>query len=549
MAGFLAIIASLACALIMPVIDRDEARFVQASAQMMESGDYINIRNQEEARNKKPVGIHWFQAASVQLTSKTEARDILSYRWPSILGAGLAAFACAWGARRFFGHKTATRAGLLFGVSFLLTSEGFIAKTDGLLAGLITLMMTALGLIYLAAQKEGQGPNTIRGGGLIREKLIFWISLSLAVLVKGPIAPMVGGLSLLALFLFDRKLPMLKHMGWGWGILILLVICGPWAVMITIATDGAFWTGAVGQDLGRKLATGDEGHGGPIGYHLALLPVMLFPVSFLLGGAFQTAITRFREAGVRFALAWVIPSWILFELLPTKLPHYILPLLGGVVWLGAASLEIPLKSWAKALNLIIGTFGSIVILGLAYAGYEQFGSALQWPLVIVIGIAVLFMAILGTWLLSFKGERTGLMLLIGAGLIGHFAFFSLAARLKPLWLSQAMERAMVEAAKDPRRGQAPGPVAVIGYAEPSFVFRMGTKTELLNDNVAGAVKALKENRPLWVDNRYHDQVIASARLEGINIQKAAQISGTNYNGGRAVTMRLYIAPIESATGS
>jgi len=498
---------------------------------------------------KSLLRIHWFQAISVQLTSKIEARDILSYRWPSILGAGLAAFACAWGARRFFGHKTATRAGLLFGVSFLLTTEGFIAKTDGLLAGLITLMMTALGLIYLASQKEGAGQTLIREGGLLREKLIFWIALSLAVLIKGPIAPMIAGLCILTLFLWDRKLPLLKHMGWRSGLLILLIVCGPWAAMITITTDGAFWTGAVGQDLGRKLTKGDEGHSGPFGYHLALLPALLFPASFLLGGAIQTALTRFREAGVRFALAWVIPSWLLFEFLPTKLPHYILPLLAGLVWLGAASLEMPLKTWARVLNFVIGGVGSLVILALAYVGYQEFGNALLWPLVIIIGIAVLFMAFIGTFLLSIKGERTGLMLLIGAGLIGHFAFFSLAASLKPLWLSQSMERSMIEVNKDPRQGQAPGPVAVIGYAEPSFVFRMGTKTELLNDDVEGAVAALKENRPLWVDNRYHDQVLAEARAQGLMVQKAARISGTNYNGGRDVTMTLYTAPMETEAGS
>ena len=40
-----------------PPIDRDEARFAQATKQMLESGDYIDIRFQDEVRYKKPVGI------------------------------------------------------------------------------------------------------------------------------------------------------------------------------------------------------------------------------------------------------------------------------------------------------------------------------------------------------------------------------------------------------------------------------------------------------------------------------------------------------------
>ena len=41
-----------------PPIDRDEARFAQASRQMVQSNDYINIKFQDEMRAKKPVGIY-----------------------------------------------------------------------------------------------------------------------------------------------------------------------------------------------------------------------------------------------------------------------------------------------------------------------------------------------------------------------------------------------------------------------------------------------------------------------------------------------------------
>src|SRR5215813_5301438 len=46
-------------------IDRDEPRFAQATKQMIESGDYVDIRFQDEVRYKKPVGIYWLQAAAV----------------------------------------------------------------------------------------------------------------------------------------------------------------------------------------------------------------------------------------------------------------------------------------------------------------------------------------------------------------------------------------------------------------------------------------------------------------------------------------------------
>ena len=48
-----------------PPVDRDEARFAQATKQMIETGDYVDIRFQDESRYKKPVGIYWLQAAAV----------------------------------------------------------------------------------------------------------------------------------------------------------------------------------------------------------------------------------------------------------------------------------------------------------------------------------------------------------------------------------------------------------------------------------------------------------------------------------------------------
>src|SRR6185437_11006463 len=74
----------------MPPLDRDEARFMQATRQMVESGDLLQIRFQDEARNKKPVGIYWLQAAAVSLFSTPASTAAWPYRLPSLLGATLA---------------------------------------------------------------------------------------------------------------------------------------------------------------------------------------------------------------------------------------------------------------------------------------------------------------------------------------------------------------------------------------------------------------------------------------------------------------------------
>ncbi len=74
-----------------PPVDRDEARFAQATKQMLETGQYVDIRFQDEVRYKKPVGIYWLQAIAVKAGEAAgipQARTtIWLYRLPSLFGA------------------------------------------------------------------------------------------------------------------------------------------------------------------------------------------------------------------------------------------------------------------------------------------------------------------------------------------------------------------------------------------------------------------------------------------------------------------------------
>src|ERR1700689_1835492 len=83
-----------------PPVDRDEAYFAQATKQMIETGDYVDIRYQDDVRYRKPVGIYWLQAAVVktaEIFRFPEARTtIWLYRVPSLLGAVGAVLATYW---------------------------------------------------------------------------------------------------------------------------------------------------------------------------------------------------------------------------------------------------------------------------------------------------------------------------------------------------------------------------------------------------------------------------------------------------------------------
>ena len=533
-AALIAFLAGLPGLLAVPPLDRDESRFAQATAQMLETRDFVVIRYQDESRFKKPVGIHWLQAASVSLFSSPEAREIWAYRIPSLLGAMLAAAACAWGASAFFGAETGLIAGALLGTTFLLSTEAMIAKTDAVLCGTTTLAMAALARLYAA----GRGVRETGRG----TAMVFWVALGVAALVKGPVGPMVAFLAILALAIADRRPAWLGRLNWYWGLILFLVIVGPWAGAVTVATDGAFWTKALGGDLAPKLAGGQETHGAPPGYHALLAPLLFFPATLLLPLALVTGWRRRKEPGVRFALAWLLPTWLVFELFPTKLVHYTLPAYGALCWLAAAGLAEPVDRRVKWIGAgLAGLFGVLLAAAVGYLT-SRYGDAsdLAWA---ILAAALLAAAGLGgayMWLRK-ESPLPALATLIVCGALGHAALLAgIAPRLDPLWLSKRVEASLGKAELLPQQGIADAPVTVTGYAEPSLVFALGTDTELGSPD--DAAEAIVEHRPAVVEAKQDGAFRQALQADHVVAQEVAEVKGLDYSDGHKMTLRIYRAP-------
>jgi 4-amino-4-deoxy-L-arabinose transferase-like glycosyltransferase len=530
LAALVAMLAALPGLLATPPLDRDESRYAEATAQMLEARDFVNIEFQDEPRHKKPVGIHWLQAASVAAARHGDVRTIPPYRVPSMLGAALAAAACAWGATAFFGARGGVIAGVALGSSVLLSTEGFFATTDGALCGAITLSMAALGRLYGAARGIGQAG--------FKEKLLFWIGMALAILIKGPIGPMVVGLTLIALAIADRKAGngWIKRLGWWWGILLVILTFGPWAYAITVATKGAFWGRAIGGDLAPKLAGGQESHGAPPGYYLVLSLVTFFPATLMLAGAAVAGWTRRAEPAVRFALCWLIPSWLVFELAPTKLPQYVLPLYGALAWLVAAALTRPLGKASRWTGVGLIAFGALVVSAVAIAGHVGLGGPADLPFAVLTVLFALGAAVGGSWLLLRGRTAEGVVLACGLGLLAHAALFGgETANIRGLWPSKMVLEDLRRAGLDPKTS---GPVAYVGYAEPSAVFLDGKGTRI-NASPAEAAAAVAQGRVAVVDSHQGKAFLAALAARGVSAEVVAVEQAYNYSKGRKITLTVY----------
>jgi 4-amino-4-deoxy-L-arabinose transferase-like glycosyltransferase len=467
-----------------PPVDRDEARFAQATKQMIETGDYVDIRFQDEVRYKKPVGIYWLQAAVVKAAEALgvpRARTRISfYRIPSLVGALGAVLATNWCALAFGGRRGAALAALMMLGSTLLGVEARLAKTDAMLLLTVVVAMGALARVYLLPRGDGITP---RDWALVA---VFWTALAAGILLKGPVIVMIVGLTAAALSIFDRSGHWLMALRPLPGIIWLLVLVLPWFLAIYARAGGAFLTNAVGHDLLDKVAGGQESHGAPPGLYFILFFATFFPASILAGLAAPAVWSVRREPAVRFLLAWLLPSWIVFELIPTKLPHYVLPLYPAVAILISAAVE------TKALSRTRWQVRGVMWWFLApiIAGTAAIIAAIMIDRSLALGAWPLFALAVGCGLLAWQlyeedGAERALARAVAGWVLVAIAIYGLVVpALGPLFPSAALEQVL-------RRSGCSYPLAAsAGYDEPSLVFLAGTATRLTDPS--GAADFLRE---------------------------------------------------------
>src|SRR4030081_1760911 len=290
-----------------PPIDRDEARFAQATKQMVESGDFVDIRFQDDVRYKKPVGVYWLQAAAVETASalglpRAQVRVWL-YRVPSLIGAIGAVLLTYWTALAFVTRRGAILAGLILCSSVLLGAEARLAKTDAMLLLSVVAAMGALARVYLSWQRGGDPAHPPWSS-----PAIFWTATAAGILLKGPLILMFVVLTVVTLAILDRSATWLWRLRPLWGLMWLLVLGLPWFVAIFWRAGETFFSDSIGGDMLSKLAA-QESHGAPPGLYLLLFWVTFWPGAALAGMATPAIWRGGGRARGAVRVGWVVPCW------------------------------------------------------------------------------------------------------------------------------------------------------------------------------------------------------------------------------------------------
>ncbi len=403
-----------------PPIDRDESRFAQASRQMFEAavlpesqkttafhdGGWAIPKVQDRPRLNKPPMVYWLQVASAWVcTGGNPLGDaIWMYRIPGVLCATIAVLLTWRTGLTMFGPRTAWLAGAMLAVCPVVVFDAHQARADQLLLATVAAMQCCL---WERWRTRAPAPRPARPD--LAWTFGFWACMGLSVLAKGPIGPMIAVLTCTALAFAARRLPgapgtvlaWLKSLRPAIGLLIVTSCVLPW---IWIVADQIGWRSYLGtvydETLGRSVEA-KEGHWAPPGYHTLLSAVLFWPGSVMTAlaiqrawragfppairearparpvpGAKESPLGRIwsglldRRAGRSaevFCLAWILPAWVVFELIGTKLPHYTLPMYPALALLSARMLVTASRAGAVRVfsRLDRFGFGAWWVLGLA----------------------------------------------------------------------------------------------------------------------------------------------------------------------------------------
>jgi 4-amino-4-deoxy-L-arabinose transferase-like glycosyltransferase len=495
---WLALAVMLACGLPglfeMPPLDRDEVLFSQASRQMAASGDYIDIRFGEAPRYKKPVGIYWLQVAAAKVTGAPG--EIWSYRLVSLLAALVSVAATHAIGRRFLGPEGALLAAVALAASVMLGIEAHLAKTDATL-----LATVAVAMVVVARATQERVGRWIWG---------FWAAIGVSLLVKGPLGPMVVVLAVAALCGARRDLEVLRRLWSPWGLLLAAGIAVPWYLAISLVSQGEFWAASLGKDMLGKVAMAQESHGAPPGSYLLALWLTFWPGSIILAAGLPALWAGRRHPAAVFALAWAVPTFLVFEFTPTKLIHYTLPAWPALALLMAAGVQAGGR-YRRILGVLPAVLAPLALgaLGLALG---RLGAEMPWGFWAGIGV----MAVAAVFVLRGAGQLLPLALSLALGGIAfNTAFFPAIARTPMLWPAPALARI---AADHPDCA-----FTVAGFSEPSIVFATDGRVRLAEAEALPALLSAPGCQLIAAPDLATDRP-EIARVEGIDLGSGRRIS-------------------------
>jgi 4-amino-4-deoxy-L-arabinose transferase-like glycosyltransferase len=319
-----ALLAGLPLAL-RPLIPIDETRYASVAWEMWTRGDFLVPHLNGLPYSDKPPLLFWLLHLGWWVFGVNEW-------WPRLVPA-LCSLTNLFLARALALRLWPDRPAVARGVPAVLL--GFLLWsffTGMLMFDMLVALCVLLGLL-------GLHEAWARGGALA------WVqvgaALGLGALAKGPVilvAPLI--VAALAPWWGGRKAGWKWWLGLAGALAVAHVVALSWALPAAHAGGMAYGEAILFSQTEERVVH-SFAHLRPWWWYLPLLPVILFPYS-VWQPLWRSALRlRTLDSGMRFCLAWTLPSLVVFSLISGKQPHYLLPLLPGFALLATRLLDEP----------------------------------------------------------------------------------------------------------------------------------------------------------------------------------------------------------------
>ena len=358
---------------ILPLMDRDEPRFAEASREMAQRHDLVIPWFNGQYRFDKPPLIYWCQIGCYRCFGQ----NAFAARLPSAFFAAATGLVLFFWGSRLGNQQAGLNAGLMLITCLQFLIHGRLAVADMPMVFFVTMAVWS--------GWELTRPRSTPATGWW---WIFYLSLGLGFLAKGPVAWLPLGGLLVVRWLRPNEFRLSFSMTFL-GLLVALVVIGLWGIPALVATQGQFLSVGIGHHVIYRSFGIMEGHGGPgwLGFILTIPLYFLtfffsfFPWAFRVPGTLKTWWPeRTSDPLGWYLLVQALLVFAVFTLVRTKLPHYTLPAFPLIaLWLALRISSTPdHQPWLRCWLLGMCALTALVTLAGFWAARPYFVGAALW---------------------------------------------------------------------------------------------------------------------------------------------------------------------------
>lgn len=338
--------------------DRDEPLYARTAMEMLLSGNWMIPTYNGQLFAHKPPMTYWLMAISFAMFGEGE----FASRFFSAPSMALSGFITYLIAKKMFDHVVGIWSLIMFSSALMTMYLGSIAQHDAPL--ILFILLAIYAYVKLAYERED----------LVRLLLLFSLSMAATFYIKGPVGPVVICSTLFFSWFFTpvhERVEFKIMVMFAAAFLLSCALFSIWLIPTNIVTEGELWRVGVERHILQRFQAPLENYGGiaTLGYYWLLplyVPIVMIafmPWTIYLPAGLKTLFSgRLCERKTSaLLLGWLIPTFTIFTLAGSKLPHYIFPVFPPLAILCSAVMINHVRGKAMLSYSMLGTYSYLVL--------------------------------------------------------------------------------------------------------------------------------------------------------------------------------------------